>query len=172
VSRPTTEQFRALFDPKGVVVAGASSHPGKFGFVALHNILASGYEGLVYGTNLQGEDVLGIRTVATLDGVPDGAADLVVVCTPNAANADVLKACGRKGIRAAFITTAGYGESGEEGRRAERELVELADDLGILLAGPNGQGLVSTPSKLCAQMVGPYPPPGRIGLASQSGNIV
>ena len=40
-----TEQFDALFNPRGVVVAGASSHPGKFGFVTLHNILAAGYEG-------------------------------------------------------------------------------------------------------------------------------
>ena len=46
-----------------------------------------------------------------------------------------------------------------------------ADELGILLAGPNGQGLVSTPASLCAQIVAPYPPAGRIGLASQSGNL-
>ena len=172
MTRPTSEQFRALFDPKGVVVAGASSHPGKFGFVSLHNILACGYEGRVFGTNRQGEEVLGLRTVVSLDDIPDGAADLVMVCTPMGANPDVLKACARKGIRAAFVTTAGYSETGEDGRRAERDLVELADDLGILLAGPNGQGLVSTPAKLCAQIVGPYPPAGGIGLASQSGNIV
>ena len=49
---------------------------------------------------------------------------------------------------------------------------ELADELGILLAGPNGQGVVSTPSSLCAQIVAPYPPTGRIGVASQSGNFV
>ena len=62
--RPTDAQFRALFEPKGVLVAGASTHPGKFGFVGLHNILASGYDGAVYGTNLEGEEVLGIRTVS------------------------------------------------------------------------------------------------------------
>ena len=53
-----------LFDPKGVIVAGASSHPGKFGFVSLHNLLASGYEGGVYGTNLKGEEVLGVTRLA------------------------------------------------------------------------------------------------------------
>ena len=37
---PRTERFRALFEPRGVLVAGASTHPGKFGFVSLHNILA------------------------------------------------------------------------------------------------------------------------------------
>jgi acetyltransferase len=42
----------------------------------------------------------------------------------------------------------------------------------MLLAGPNGQGLISTGASLCAQMVAPYPPPGRISLASQSGNLV
>ena len=73
MTRPTSEQFRALFDPKGVVVAGASSHPGKFGFVSLHNILACGYEGRVFGTNRQGEEVLGLRTVVSLDDIPDGA---------------------------------------------------------------------------------------------------
>ena len=59
MTRPSDEQFLALFEPAGVVVAGASSHPGKFGFVALHNILASGYRGRVYATNLQAEPVLG-----------------------------------------------------------------------------------------------------------------
>jgi acetyltransferase len=171
-ARPTDEQFRALFEPRGVVVAGASTHPGKFGFVSLHNILAAGYTGAVFGTNLQGEEVLGIRTVADIDALPDGEIDLVFVCTPASANLDLLRACARKGIRAAFLTSAGYGEAGEQGRAAERELVALADELGILLAGPNGQGVVSTPASLCAQIVAPYPPAGSIGVASQSGNFV
>jgi acetyltransferase len=171
-ARPSDEQFRALFEPRGVLVAGASTHPGKFGFVSLHNILASGYQGAVYGTNLQGETVLGIDTVADVDALPDGAIDLVFVCTPASANPDLLRACARKGIRAAFLTSAGYGEAGDEGRRAEADLVALADSLGILLAGPNGQGVVSTPASLCAQIVAPYPPAGRIAVASQSGNFV
>jgi acetyl-CoA synthetase (ADP-forming) len=170
--RPSDAQFAALFAPRGVLVTGASTHPGKFGFVSLHNLLASGYEGAVFGTNLQGEEVLGVRTVADIDALPDGAIDLVFVCTPASANPDLLRACARKGVRAAFLTSAGYGEAGEEGRRAEAELVALADELGILLAGPNGQGVVSTPAKLCAQIVAPYPPAGRIGVASQSGNFV
>jgi acetyltransferase len=170
--RPSDEQFRALFEPRGVLVTGASTHPGKFGFVSLHNILAAGYEGAVFGTNLQGEEVLGIRTVADIDALPGDAIDLVFVCTPASANPDLLRACARKGVRAAFLTSAGYGEAGDDGRRAERELVALADELGILLAGPNGQGVVSTPASLCAQIVAPYPPPGSIGVASQSGNFV
>src|SRR5262249_50048987 len=59
----------------------------------------------------------------------------------------------------------------DEGRRDEDDLVALCDELGILLAGPNGQGVVSTPARLCAQIVAPYPPAGSIGVASQSGNF-
>jgi len=167
-----TEQFRALFDPSGVVVAGASTHPGKFGFVALHNILANGYAGRVFATNRDASPVLGIDTVPGLEDLPDGQADLVFVCTPAATNPDVLRAAAAKGIKAAFLASAGYGEAGEEGLRAQLELVALADDLGMLIVGPNGQGVVSTPSSLCAQIVAPYPPSGRIGVASQSGNFV
>jgi acyl-CoA synthetase (NDP forming) len=163
---------KALFDPRGVLVAGASSHPGKFGFVALHNLLAGGYEGKVFATNREGGEVLGIPCATSIDELPDGEIDLVFVCTPASANPQLLRDCAAKGIKAAFVTSAGYGEAGEEGRQAERELVALADELGILLAGPNGQGVVSTPSKLCAQIVAPYPPAGRIGIASQSGNFV
>jgi acetyltransferase len=169
---PTPEQFAALFEPRGVVVAGASTHPGKFGFVSLHNVLAHGYAGGVFATNLDGAPVLGIETLRSLDELPDGAADLIFVCTPKAANPDLLRLAASKGVRAAFLTSAGYGESGEQGRADEAELVALCEELGILLAGPNGQGVVSTPSSLCAQIVAPYPPAGRIGVASQSGNFV
>lgn len=172
--RPTYSdaQFKALFEPRGVLVTGASTHPGKFGFVSLHNILASGYNGAVFGTNLQGEEVLGIKTVADIAALPDNAIDLVFVCTPASANPDLLRACAKKGVKAAFLTSAGYGEAGDDGRQLEAELVALADDLGILLAGPNGQGVVSTPANLCAQIVAPYPPQGAIAVASQSGNFV
>ena len=171
-ARYSDSQFRALFEPKGVLVTGASTHPGKFGFVSLHNILASGYTGAVFGTNLQGEQVLGIQTVADIDLLPDNAIDLVFVCTPASANPALLRACAKKGVRAAFLTSAGYGEAGDEGRVLEAELVALADELGILLAGPNGQGVVSTPVNLCAQIVAPFPPRGQIAVASQSGNFV
>ncbi len=172
MSTDRAEQFRALFDPRGVVVAGASTHPGKFGFVALHNILAHGYTGRVFATNREATPVLGIDTVPSLSDIPDGEADLVFVCTPAATNPDVLRDAAAKGIRAAFLASAGYSEAGDEGRRAQDELVALADDLGVLIVGPNGQGVISTPSSLCAQIVAPYPPAGRIGVASQSGNFV
>ena len=166
------EGFDALFNPKGVLVAGASTHPGKFGFVALHNILAAGFEGTISATNRDGADVLGIPTVTDVDEVPAGTADLLVLCTPASANPSIIRAAAAKGTRAVFVASAGYGEADDEGRRAQDDLVALTREVGVLLAGPNGQGVVSTPAKLCAQIVAPFPPEGRIGVASQSGNFV
>lgn len=169
---PRREHYEAFFDPTGVVVAGASTHPGKFGFVSMHNMQASGYEGALNATNLSGESVLGIDTVKSLKDLDVGAADLLFVCTPKAANIELLRDAAAIGVKAAFLTTAGYGESDEQGKADEDELVALCNELDIMLVGPNGQGVVSTPAKLCAQIVAPYPPSGSIGIASQSGNFV
>ncbi|MCZ6464624.1 MAG: CoA-binding protein, partial [Proteobacteria bacterium] len=166
------ERFRPLFHPRGIVVAGVSSHPAKFGFAAMHNLMRFGYEGALFGVKPDGAEILGRKTLSSIDEVPDGAAELVFVCTPTAVNEDLLRASAAKGVRAAFFASAGYGEAGEEGRARQRSLVDLADELDILLIGPNGQGVISTPQSMCAQIVAPYPPAGRIGVASQSGNLV
>ena len=61
-----------------MIVAGASSHPGKFGFVVLHNILRHGYAGKVFATNIDGGEILGVTADTSVECVPDGAADLVL----------------------------------------------------------------------------------------------
>ncbi len=170
--RTADDRFPALFEPAGVVVAGASTHPGKFGFVSLHNLLAAGFPGRIAATNRDGATVLGIECVPALDDLPAGSADLVFVCTPQGAVPEVLRQAAAIGVRVAFLASAGYGEAGEEGRREQAELVALCEELGILLIGPNGQGVVSTPASLCAQIVAPYPPAGGISVVSQSGNLV
>ena len=166
------ERFRPLFHPRGIVVTGASSHPGKFGFVTLHNLRRFGYQGEIFPINREGAEILDAPTYKDIADIPPGKADFVFVCTPVAANIGLLRACATIGVRAAFVASGGYREVGEEGRQLEKELVETANELGILLAGPNGQGVISTPVSMCAQIVAPYPPSGRISVVSQSGNLL
>jgi len=166
------ERFRPLFHPRGIIVAGVSSHPGKFGFVTLHNLLRFGYAGKIFAVKPDGAEVLGRETFAEVAALPDHEADLVFVCTPNRANVQLLRDCAKKGVRAAFVASAGYAEAGGDGPALQRELVAVADELDMLLVGPNGQGVISTPDSMCAQIVAPFPPAGRIGVASQSGNLV
>ena len=167
-----TADLRPLFEPAGVVVAGASSHPGKFGFAVLHNIITCGYQGRVFATNRNGGELLGIECLTSVAEVPAGQADLVYVCVPAAAVAQVLREAASVGIRAAFIASSGFGEGqDEQGAAHGLELATLASELGMVIAGPNGQGLVSTPVSLCAQFVGPFPPAGGVSIVSQSGNL-
>jgi acetyltransferase len=168
----TVERFRPLFYPRGIAISGVSAHPGKWGFLFLHHLLRFGYEGRIFAINREGAEVLGRPTVRRVEDIPSGEADLLIVCTPTAINAELVRHAGKRGVGAAFVAAAGYGEAGEDGRRLEHELVAAADECGMLLAGPNGQGLISTGARLCAQMVAPYPPAGRISVASQSGNLV
>ena len=164
--------LRALFDPKGIIITGVSNHPGKFGFVTLHNLLASGYQGAVFPIGREAGEVLNTAVLGSIDDVPNGAADMLFICTPPAINEGFLRQAAAKGVSAAFCAAGGYREAGPEGAAAEKRLVTLCDELGIALAGPNGQGVVSTPSKMCAQIVAPYAPAGKIAIASQSGNFV
>jgi acetyltransferase len=164
------ERFRPLFYPRGIVLTGVSAHPGKFGSVAYHNLIACGYEGELFPVNRDGAVCFGRPTYRTVAAVPQGRADLAFICTPNSVNEELLRECARIGVRAAFVASAGYGES-IDGKEMERRLVALGRELGLLIAGPNGQGLVSTGVRMCAQIVAPYPPPGPISVVSQSGNL-
>jgi acyl-CoA synthetase (NDP forming) len=166
------ERFDPLFLPRGIVVAGVSTHPGKFGFVGFHNLLRFGYDGEIFPVGRDGADILGRPTFRDVSEIPAGRADLVFICTPSQVNTELLRACHRIGVRAAFVASAGYAEAGPDGAVLERELVSTANELGMVLAGPNGQGVVSTARSMCAQIVAPYPPPGRIAVVSQSGNVV
>jgi len=161
-----------LFNPKGVVVVGASTHPGKFGFVALHNILSSGFDGPVFATNPNKPEILGIQTLERIQDVPSGEADFAMICISPNQIMDALPELAKIGITSAFVVSGGFKETDENGEALEKQLITKAEECGIIIAGPNGQGLVSTPVNLCSQIVSPYPPRGDISIASQSGNIL
>jgi len=173
ILKPRPEHWRALFEPSGIVVAGATSHPGKFGFAVYHNLKAMGFDGELHGTNLSAEPVLGDQTYTTIDELPgDASVDLVFSCVPQPAVEAVLRQASDRGGKAVFIAGAGFAEAGAKGVAAQRALVALADELDLLIVGPNGQGIISTPVSMCAQIVAPMPPAGHIGIASQSGGFI
>ncbi len=166
------QNLHTLFNPKGIAVIGASTHPGKFGFVALHNILAAGFEGNIFATNPKTPEVLGIQTLKSVDGIPKDQIDVAMICLGPKQTIAVLPELAEKGVKAGFVVSGGFRESGTEGVELEKELVQVANSLEMTIAGPNGQGYVSTPAGLCSQIVSPYPPMGNISIASQSGNIL
>jgi len=98
--------------------------------------------------------------------------DLAIIVVPKENVPDTLRQCAQAEIGAAVVITAGFAETGQEGKALERELVSVARACGIRLVGPNTMGIYSAyPSRLQAVMTASQFHPGAIAVLSQSGNL-
>ncbi len=104
----------ALFRPESVAIIGASRTPGKVGYVLTKNMIDSGYEGAIYPINPNAGEVLGLRCYASVLDVP-AEIELAVVAIPAAYVLQVAEECGRKGVKALVVISAGFKETGHEG---------------------------------------------------------
>jgi len=102
-----------------------------------------------------------------------GPVEFALIAVPAALATDALQASINKGVRAVVMFTAGYAETGEEGRRAQERIAELARRGGVRLCGPNCLGLFNlrtghTPTFGSYLEEGPEQP-GPLGMVTQSG---
>ncbi len=163
--------MKRLFEPNVVAVIGASAERGKIGAEILHN-LQSRFRGTVVPVNPKHREILGAPCYARLADVP-GPVDLAIIAIPAARVEEAVEDCVAKGVSGVVVITAGFSETGEEGRGRESALVDKMRAAGIRLVGPNCMGLVNTDPKFCldATFAPVYPPAGRVGLSSQSGAL-
>lgn len=159
-----------FFRPSSVAVIGASRDPEKLGYAVLNNLKEGGFPGVLYPVNPKAEEILGLRVYPTILDIP-GEVDLAVIVIPYPAVPAVLEQCGRKGVRAAVVISAGFREAGREGLERERELIEIARRYGIRLIGPNCLGVIDTRTPLNATFAAGMPPGGPIAFMSQSGAL-
>ena len=158
-----------FFAPRSVAVIGASSTKGRAGHFLFRNLVEGGYTGRLYPVNPASTRVLGCRTYASIADVPEPV-DLAFLVVSSSQVAPALRECGRRGVRAVTIVTAGFAEVGEDGRERQMEIARILRVSGMRAVGPNSVGLVSAPSALMGSFV-PFPkwPAGRIAVAAQTG---
>ncbi len=155
--------------PRGVAVVGASTSPEKLGHGIARNLVASGYEGAIHFVSQRSGDLFGRTLFTDMAQVPDPV-DLAVLAVPNAAMPEALRACGRRGIHAAIIVSAGFREAGPEGAALEQECAAVARENGIRLLGPNCIGTIDTHLPLDTSFLQPpMPGKGGVGFISHSG---
>ena len=167
----SVEALEALFAPRSVAVVGASSHPGKWGGSLLVNLVGEGFPGRLYPVNAHASQILGLPAYPSVSALPE-APDLVLVAVPGSSLVEVVEECGRKGVRALVVVSAGFAEHSEVGAAQEREAARVAAGYGMALLGPNTVGVISPSQGLCA--MGSVPlrvQPGSAALMSQSGNV-
>ena len=162
--------MRHFLEPASIAVVGASRKHGSVGGQTLRNLLCCGFEGSVYAVNHRARRVQGLvahRSVADLPEVPE----LVVVATPADDVLSVARDCALKGVNALLVLSGGFAEMGAEGERRQDALVATCRAAGMRLVGPNCLGVIGRAGRVNATFSPHAPPPGRVGLLSQSGGV-
>jgi acetate---CoA ligase (ADP-forming) len=160
------EQLDPIFHPRSVALLGASGNPGKIGGVLMNRFVEMGFEHL-YPVNPREDRILSIKAYPKITDIP-GPVDLAIIVTPTNAVLSAVEDCTTKGVRAIVITTSGFSEAGEEGKKLEQELVRIARSGGVRIIGPNCVGIYCPSARL------PFPlhsvtTSGSLGVVSQSG---
>ncbi|NUU24013.1 MAG: GNAT family N-acetyltransferase, partial [Streptomycetaceae bacterium] len=174
--RAEARSVRRLLAPGSVAVIGVGRTPGGVGRGVLGNIRDAGFTGRLYAVNKAFP-----QDLKEIDGVPaqrsvreiEEQVDLAVVAVPAAYVPEVVAECGEHGVQGLVVLSAGYAESGPDGRERQRELVRHARAYGMRIIGPNAFGIINTSAsvRLNASLAPEMPRPGRIGLFAQSGAI-
>jgi acyl-CoA synthetase (NDP forming)/GNAT superfamily N-acetyltransferase len=161
-----------LLAPRSVAVVGASRRRGSVGHEVLRNLLHHELAGPIHPVNRSASHVAGVRAVPSLDAIDDGV-DLAVICVPAAEVPAVVEDCGRCGVRAVIVLSAGFAEAGPEGEALSAAVLRTARRFGIRLLGPNCLGVINTDPevRLHATFATPQPRPGRVALLTESGTI-
>jgi len=159
-----------VFNPQSVAVIGASEVPGKASERRTRSLLEGGYGGDVYLVNPKRSELFGRKAYPNITEI-DKEVDLVmIVVAPRflvSAVADSVK-MGAKGI---IIITAGLGETGEEGKKIEAEVLNEAAKTGAHVIGPNCSGMFSASAEMNFLGV-PRLKKGSISVLAQSGNVI
>lgn len=170
------QTVRQILHPKSVAIVGASGDEQKWGGRLLRYMLRHRHDGPLYPINARATELMGLPAYASLRDCP-GPVDLAILLVPRQHVRAALEDCVAKGVGCALCITAGFAETGPQGRADEEELVAVARAGGVRLIGPNCMGLMNAHHNLCATtgvVMGTVDrlPVGGIGMASQSGALM
>ena len=170
--RHMSNGLNALFKPSSVAVIGASARPGKIGNEVMRNLMKG--DRRVYPVNPNEAEIMGVKCRGSVEEIP-GPVDLAIVALPAGASVEAVRGCVSKGVRAVVVSASGFGESGEEGRKREEELLKAVSGTSTRILGPNTMGLFVPSSSLDTLFISSErssrPGPGTVALISQSGAV-
>ena len=160
-----------FFNPQSVAIVGASAKKGKVGYEVLANMLAAEYRGKIFPVNHKAKTIEGLKCYATIESIGQ-IPELVIIVVPAQIVPEVMQQCAKVGVKSIIIITAGFKETGKEGRELEKEIVQITKRAGIRVIGPNCLGVIAPVNRLNASFGGDLPKAGAIGYFSQSGALL
>ncbi|MCW4151890.1 bifunctional acetate--CoA ligase family protein/GNAT family N-acetyltransferase [Halomonas sp. 18H] len=174
----STRFVNHFFDPRSILVVGASEKPQSMGGVVIGNLLEGGFTGPIWAwsedtlSDTAPQPLLGVPCFNRLDDLP-GVADLAVVCSPIDDVAEMVEALGRHGTRAALVLSGGPHprRAGEEGPSIGERILGAARASGVRVLGPECMGLIVPGRRLNASCSGRSVKRGRVAYLGQSGML-
>jgi acetyltransferase len=159
-----------IFNPQSVAIIGASDVEGSVGYAIVKNFTQLGYTGKVYFVNIRKPEILGVKTYQTVDQISEPV-DLAIIATPAKTVPDVMEECGRAKVKGTIIVSAGFKETGAEGKLLEEKILEIARKYDIRVIGPNCIGIIRPRTNLNATFLDKMPKSGKVAFLSQSGAL-
>ena len=168
------QRVRLLFEPQSIAIVGASSDPAKASGLPLRNVLQSRFSGKIYPVNPRATEISGVRCYPSVTDLPE-APDVAVLMVDARLSPQVLEECGRKGVKAAVVGSAGFSESGPEGQERQAQLSAIAKQYDIRVCGPNCHGTFNVIKGIPVGYDHSFSlplKPGPVAIASHSGALL
>ena len=162
-----------FFNPRSIAVIGASQDLITISGQPLHHLVSHAYAGRLYPVNPKYQEILGVKCYASIEALPE-TPDLALILINSSRAADMLRACGKKGVRFAIVFSSGYSEVGGCGIEMQRELAAVAAEFGMGIIGPNCQGMLNAAGNVYAGFGSVFftaYDAGAVSMVSQSGGF-
>lgn len=161
-----------FFDARSVAVIGVSSSPTNLGRAMVFNLMEFQYQGVIYLVGPKGGVFAGHKIYRSVEELPEPV-DLAAVLVPARAVPEVVRQCGKVGIRRIIVESAGFRELGDDRAELENEIREALSQYDMRMIGPNCIGIINRYNGLAVPFMPmkAEAPPGRVAIFSQSGGV-
>ena len=172
------ESLDMLFSPRSIAVIGASRNTASVGYGIAKNLIegcafkckyCNPFEGKIYLINPKAEKILGRKCYNNIDEIEK--IDLAIIVVPANVVESVVIDCARKKVGSMIIISAGFAETGNQGKALQDKITTIASEADIPLVGPNCLGIIRPAAKMNASFAPSMPPKGNIAFISQSGAL-
>jgi acetyltransferase len=165
------KKLNSIFKPKRIALIGVSDNPNSVGGITLRNLVGGGFNGVVYPVNPKREAVFGIPCYPDVKSLPK-TPDLAVIMTAAKFVPGIIRECGEAGIHGVIIMSAGFKESGAEGKILEDQVkAEKSKYPDMRVIGPNCLGILVPGLNMNVSFANGMPKKGHVAFISQSGAL-
>lgn len=159
-----------LFYPKSIAIIGASNDISKIGGFIFSNIKKlSGIN--IFPISVKFKKIQEVKAYTNVLEIKSNI-DLAIIAIPKNYVINALNDCVKANIKNVVIISAGFKETGEEGKILEEKIKKIVLENEINLVGPNCLGILNAETKLNCSFAKDIPKDGDIALISQSGAVI